>query len=82
MSEIKCFTGALESFIEADRLPVIDAVCDAIEGFCEDRCSWNVDMDRFETACGYIYFQRFGHHCPACGRHVVEQFDILKEEGV
>jgi hypothetical protein len=40
MSEIKCFTHALESFIEADRLPIIDAVCDAIEGLCDEGCVW------------------------------------------
>jgi hypothetical protein len=51
------------------RAPVINAVCDAIEGFCDATCG-----------CEGSYFDR--GVCYRCGNRIVTQFDILKEDGI
>lgn len=47
-----------------ERAPVIDAVCDAIEGFCEAVCT--------DTGCMNIH-----GYCTSCGARVVERFEII-----
>jgi hypothetical protein len=69
----------------------ITAVCDAVEGFCEDVCGWYVS-DLLNTVKPMCHQQEYLFrsvrrrqmyvYCPHCNRRVVEQFDILKEEGV
>lgn len=68
-----------------ERAPVIDAVCDAIEGFCGATCEWS----ELETEVGYAascsgWYRGCNEDgtCPHCNRRVIERFDILKEEGV
>lgn len=73
------------------------AVCDAIEGFCDATCIYTVerihedsdlywmDGDNWNTTCGLWVPRRHNdlpHVCSKCNRRVIEQFDILKEEGV
>jgi hypothetical protein len=78
-----------------ERAPVIDAVYDAIEGFCEDGCVWRYSPKAFtgpapsfwqyRTGCDRYVEQNvpdLSCNCTACGRRVIERFDILKEEGV
>lgn len=67
----------------------IKKVCDAIEGFCEEVCYWKEPDGYVNTMCGYATDQFFRiphslrpYRCPYCGRRVIAQFDILKEEGV
>lgn len=48
----------------------IKKVCDAIEGFCEDVCRHDGGMVVYDGLCSW------------CGKRVISQFDILKEEGV
>jgi len=74
---------------------VKNAVCDAIEGFCEEGCVWRYSPKAFtgpapsfwqyRTGCNRYVEQNTSDlscNCTACGRRVIEQFDILKEEGV
>lgn len=69
---------------------VHDAVYDAIEGFCAEGCVWvrgqYEDGYTHKAGCNkYIYRASGGYRfdkCPHCNRRIIEQFDILKEEGV
>jgi hypothetical protein len=85
----------IRTLYDRGRQPAIDAVCDAIEGFCEDACVWTKlsgDAAAFTIFAGYYMpymhmsyvrsYKTCPKKCPYCNRRVVEQFDILKEEGV
>jgi hypothetical protein len=48
---------------------VKNAVCDAVDGFCDATCG-----------CEGSYFDL--GVCYRCGNRIVAQFDILKEDGV
>jgi hypothetical protein len=74
---------------------VKNAVYDAIDGFCEDRCEWfrtgvngpgiNVLVCRPSHHLGWFpgrHFLQMPMVCPYCNRETFEQFDILKEEGI
>jgi hypothetical protein len=66
------------------------AVCDAVEGFCEETCVWArgqyEDDYTHKAGCNkYIYRASGGYRfdlCPHCNCRIVERFGILKEEGV
>lgn len=73
------------------RKRVQTAACDAIEGFCEDVCDWYVSdlLNTVKPMCNqqeYLFRsvrrRQMYVYCPHCNRRVIEQFDILKEEGV
>lgn len=69
MNPLKLFNSTVAVFVEADRASVIDAVCDAIEGFCSEP----VTILPGPLSWPFDYIDGF---------RIVAQFDILKEEGV